>query len=130
MKLVGWCSILHVEACKARVALVVPLWKLAAFWPLLCPDGRHLAPFFMPGNHFQFLMNMRNVDLWVLLCVPMRNMDLWVQSICVPMWNVDLWVQCVCSYVGRGLVGPMSVHLYNVEHDLIAIGCCILPSYT
>ena len=34
----------------------MPLWKSAAFWPRLRPDGHHLAPFFMPGNRFQFLM--------------------------------------------------------------------------
>ena len=48
-------ALLHAEACKARGALVLPLWKSAAFWPL-CPYGHRLAPFFMPGNHFQFLM--------------------------------------------------------------------------
>jgi hypothetical protein len=53
--LVGYV-LLHAEACKARGALVVPLWKLAAFWPLLCPDGRHLAFFFMPGNYSHILM--------------------------------------------------------------------------
>ena len=36
-------ALLHAEACKAKGVLVVPLWKSAAFWPLLCPDGRHLA---------------------------------------------------------------------------------------
>ena len=65
------------------------------------------------------------VDLCSCMCVPMRNVDLWV-LMCVPMRNVDLWVQyrgsyveyglvgpCVCApiYVGRGLVGPMSVPL-------------------
>ena len=38
-------ALLHAEACKASGAIVVPLWKSAAFWPLLCLDGRHLAPF-------------------------------------------------------------------------------------
>ena len=44
---------------------------------------------------------------------------------CVSMWNVDLWVQCACSYVERGLVGPISVPLWNVWLDM---GCCICPS--
>ena len=35
----------HAELCRARGTLVVPLWKSAVFWPLLCPDGAHLAPF-------------------------------------------------------------------------------------
>ena len=35
----------HAEVCKTRGTLVVPMWKSAFFWPLLCPDGVHLAPF-------------------------------------------------------------------------------------
>ena len=38
-------AIRHAEQCKAKGTLVVPLWKSAVFWPLLCPDGVHLAPF-------------------------------------------------------------------------------------
>ena len=35
----------HAEHCKAKGTLVVPLWKSAVFWPVVCPDGVHLAPF-------------------------------------------------------------------------------------
>ena len=35
----------HAEHCKAMGTLVAPLWRSAVFWPLLCPDGVHLAPF-------------------------------------------------------------------------------------
>ena len=45
-------ALLHAEACKARGALVVPLWKSAAFWPPLCPDGRHWAPVFHAWQSF------------------------------------------------------------------------------
>ena len=38
-------TIRHARECEAVGTLVVPLWKSAPFWPLLCPDGRHLAPF-------------------------------------------------------------------------------------
>ena len=34
----------HAEACNAMGSLV-PVWKSAPFWPLLCPDGSHLASF-------------------------------------------------------------------------------------
>ena len=44
----------HAEACKANGALVVPMWKSAAFWPLLCPDGRHLAAFIHAWHSFPF----------------------------------------------------------------------------
>ena len=30
----------------------MPLWKSAAFWPLLCPDGRHLVLFFHAWQSF------------------------------------------------------------------------------
>ena len=35
----------HGRACHAQGTLLVPLWKSAPFWPLLCPDGRHFASF-------------------------------------------------------------------------------------
>ena len=35
----------HAEICSAMGSLVVPAWKSAPFWPLICPDGIHLAPF-------------------------------------------------------------------------------------
>ena len=35
----------HAEACKANGTLVVPHWKSAPFWPLLCPDGMTFSPF-------------------------------------------------------------------------------------
>ena len=35
----------HAEHCKAKGTLVIPLWKSAVFWPLVCPDGVHLSPF-------------------------------------------------------------------------------------
>ena len=35
----------HTEACNAMGNLIVPIWKFAPFWPLLCPDGSHLASF-------------------------------------------------------------------------------------
>ena len=47
-------TLCHAEACKANGALVVPLWKSAAFWPLLCPDGRHLAAFIHAWHSFPF----------------------------------------------------------------------------
>ena len=38
-------TICHARECEAVGTLVVPLWRSAPFWPLLCPYGRHLAPF-------------------------------------------------------------------------------------
>ena len=53
----------HAQVCKAKGTLIVPLWKSAAFWPLLCPNGKDfdnfvenwcdLPPFeslFLPGK--------------------------------------------------------------------------------
>ena len=38
-------TIRHAAECKAKGTLVVPAWDSAPFWPILCPDGHHLAPF-------------------------------------------------------------------------------------
>ena len=38
-------TVKHAKECKAVGSLLVPMWKSAYFWPLLCPDGCHLAPF-------------------------------------------------------------------------------------
>ena len=35
----------HAQHCSAVSTLVVPLWKSAPFWPLLCPDGTKFAGF-------------------------------------------------------------------------------------
>ena len=31
----------HAAACGARGVLLAPVWRSAAFWPLICPDGVH-----------------------------------------------------------------------------------------
>ena len=35
----------HAEVCHATGTLIVPYWKSAPFWPLLCPDGSRYASF-------------------------------------------------------------------------------------
>ena len=35
----------HAEACHANGTIVVPYWKSAPIWPLLCPDGIEYASF-------------------------------------------------------------------------------------
>ena len=40
------CQVLrHAEICSAMGSLIVPAWRSAPFWPLICPDGVHLSPF-------------------------------------------------------------------------------------
>ena len=39
------CTIQHAAKCKAKGTLVVSAWNSAPFWPILCPDGHHLASF-------------------------------------------------------------------------------------
>ena len=59
----------------------MPLWKSAAFWPLLCTDGHHLAPFFhawqsspvfdgilLPGQSGSNIGDSLAVDSLVLAC--------------------------------------------------------------
>ena len=35
----------HMRDCKALGTLIVPMWKSAQLWPLLCSDGVHLNSF-------------------------------------------------------------------------------------
>ena len=35
----------HMQSCRAKGSLVVPLWRSALFWPLIAPDGVHFASF-------------------------------------------------------------------------------------
>ena len=35
----------HALACMAQGTLIVPLWRSAPYWPLLCPDGSNLGGF-------------------------------------------------------------------------------------
>ena len=35
----------HGRLCRATGTLVVPAWKSAPYWPVLCPDGTHFADF-------------------------------------------------------------------------------------
>ena len=39
----------HAQSCFAKGTLPLPVWKSAYFWPVLCPDGRHLAIFIIIG---------------------------------------------------------------------------------
>ena len=35
----------HARSCNAVGTLILPHWPSAYFWPLICPDGQHYAPF-------------------------------------------------------------------------------------
>ena len=69
----------HALACKAKGTLIVPLWKSAAYWPLLCPDGNNLVEFvedwydlplcdslFLPGKSGELLFKGRFPNTRVL----------------------------------------------------------------
>ena len=50
----------HMQNCKAVGTMVVPEWKSAPFWPILCPEGCGFAPFvtawlMLPNEPFTFL---------------------------------------------------------------------------
>ena len=62
-------------------SLIVPVWKSASFWPLICPDGTHLAPFvhkwvyipfqpttFIPGKSGNNIGQAMNSDS-IILCL-------------------------------------------------------------
>ena len=35
----------HLKVCRAAGTLIVPLWRLAHFWPIICDDGVHFSNF-------------------------------------------------------------------------------------
>ena len=35
----------HFKECRASGTLLVPFWRSSIFWPILCPDGVHIASF-------------------------------------------------------------------------------------
>ena len=35
----------HLKACRAAGTLIVPLWRSAHFWPIICDDGVHFSNF-------------------------------------------------------------------------------------
>ena len=40
------CKVIKdMEICSAQGTLIVPLWKSAHFWPILCSDGFHWSSF-------------------------------------------------------------------------------------
>ena len=51
-------ALCHARACKAQGTLIVPFWRSVPFWPLLCPDGRHLAPFIHAYEIFPYQTGM------------------------------------------------------------------------
>ena len=72
-------TISHASNCKAKGTLIVSMWKSSPFWPILCPDGEHLAPFvhawwsasaypdmFQRGHSGSSLGDTLNADSWVL----------------------------------------------------------------
>ena len=38
-------TIYHALSCQAKGTPTVPAWKSAPYWPIICPDGWHLASF-------------------------------------------------------------------------------------
>ena len=42
------CRVLqHAKNCNSVGTLVVPSWRSAPFWPIICPDGQHFASFIL-----------------------------------------------------------------------------------
>ena len=75
----------HMESCKAKGTLVVPEWKSAPFWPLLCSFDRSLlfqdfvkdfcclpksCDMFIPGRGSSFVYSNKRS---VFSCMPRFN---------------------------------------------------------
>ena len=43
----------HAERCSAKGALIVPLWKSAPYWPMLCVDDLHFQPWVLEVEVFE-----------------------------------------------------------------------------
>ena len=76
-------AIRHAKACNAMGSLLVPAWKSAPFWPLLCPDGNHLAPFihqwmFFPFTYELFLPGKSGNNIGEALTADTIIMCLWL----------------------------------------------------
>ena len=76
-------TIRHAQVCNAVGSLLVPAWKSAPFWPLLCPDGTHLAPFihqwlFFPFTHELFVPGRSGNNIGEALTSDTVVMCLWL----------------------------------------------------
>ena len=47
-------AICRAQLCSAGGTIVIPMWKSAPFWPVVCPDGQHLANFMHSWFAFKF----------------------------------------------------------------------------
>lgn len=59
----------HAKNCGCVGTLVVPVWKSAAYWPMLCPDGTYWAEFVtgvsqLPQTPEVFLPGLRGASLF------------------------------------------------------------------
>ena len=48
----------HARECSAVGTLIIPGWRSAPFWPLVCPDGIYFAEFipdWMPVQYYKDL---------------------------------------------------------------------------
>ena len=53
----------HAQVCMARATMLVPVWTMAPFWPLLCPDGAGcFAPFVREAEHYLGLPPFSSLD--------------------------------------------------------------------
>ena len=51
----------HARECSAVGTLIIPGWRSAPFWPVVCPDGIHFAEFihdWMPVQYYKELFTM------------------------------------------------------------------------
>ena len=51
-------AIRHARECNARGTILIPAWNSAPFWPILFPDGCHLAGFIHGWYSFPFYSGM------------------------------------------------------------------------
>ena len=50
----------HASVCRAKGAILLPAWRSAMFWPMIAPDGAHLADFIHSWCYLPYCQGMIN----------------------------------------------------------------------
>ena len=96
--------------------LIVSMWKSAPFWPMVCPDGHHLASFirewwsttfytglFVPGisgKDFRETMNTDTVVLALFIDFSVQPRGTSITDICLWFINLIVFGNACCAKPG------------------------------
>ena len=127
-------TITHAAQCNAKGTLIIPAWRSAPYWPIVCPDGCHLARFihqwsamsffpamFRGGRSGNSIGNSLNIDSIVLallidFTIPVRLTDngfctIQEAGICSLFVILYYYIIHQCFCVNKGLYCLMGVRM-------------------